>query len=116
MMGTVHSSAGDGPGAVGFRVGMDRQLHRLHHLAYGAVRQDHAGYAVLVRKVESFGGEFRHFLNAGRSQDDHVEVAVAWSAGGLKVVRLRGLDTAQSRAAPLHVHHQRGQIRSRQIG
>ena len=116
MMGTVHSGAGDGPGAVGLRVGMGGQFYRLHHLAYGAVRQDHAGHAVLVRQIESFDGELRHFLNAGGGQNDHVEVAVAGSAGGLKVIRLGGLDAAQPRAAPLHVHHQRGQIRSRQIG
>ena len=61
-------------------------------------------------------GELGHLLHRGGSQDDHVEVTVTAALGGLEVVGLRGLDTAETGAAALDVDHQRGEIGAGQVG
>ena len=76
-----------------------------------------ADHAVLVRQVEALDGELGHLLDAGRGQDDHVEVAVAAALGGLEVVRLSwaGCRPAPGRPAA-RSPPSAGTIRSRQIG
>ena len=90
-------------------------LHGLHHLSHGAVRQQHDRHAVLVRQVEALDGQISHFLHARGGEHQHVEIAVARAAGGLEVVRLGGLNAAQAGAAALHVHHQRRKLRARHV-
>ena len=92
-----------------------RQHHLFHHLPNHAVGEYHGGRAVFEGEAEGEVHEVCHFLHRGRCEHNHVVVAVAAAARGLVVVALRGLDSAEARAAALHVHDQAGYFRARHI-
>ena len=73
------------------------QFGRFHHLADGAVSDDHACGAVAFREVE---GKHRHvdgFLYGRGRQHDRVVVPMSAAMHGLVVVTLRGGDISQAR-------------------
>lgn len=107
---TLALGAGEGPGLVVVLHLYVLKGDGLHHLANGAVSQDHGNHAVLVRQVEALDGEAGHLLDGGGSQDDHVVVAVSAAPGGLEVVALAGLDAAETGAAALDVHYESGYV------
>ena len=80
-----------------------RQGHWLHHLAQHTVGQNHGGHPPAVRGVKSVGDQVHHLLDRRGREHQNLEVPVARGFGGLPVVRLRGLNAAQSGPAPLHV-------------
>ena len=87
----------------------------LHHLAEHAVGEDHGRHAVLVGLLEGQVRQIGHLLDGGRSEHEHLEIAMAHGAGGLPVVGLRGLDAAKARAAALHVDDDAGKVGARHI-
>ena len=99
----------------GLFVGFDFGIFKgdgLHHLSDGAVCQDHSGHEILVRQIKALDGEACHFLHGSRGQHDHPIVTVTAALGGLEVIGLGGLNTAQARAATLDIDHKSRNIRA----
>ena len=65
---------------------MEIEGYRLHHLACGAVSQDHCRHQVLIGKIEGFDGELSHLLNGGGGEYQYVIISVSAAACGLEVV------------------------------
>ena len=101
-----------GPGLIGHGgIVVHLQLHRLHHLADEAVRQDDDGGAVLVGGVKGLGHQITGLLDGRGGVDHAVVIAVAAALGGLEVVALGGLDIAEAGAAAHHVDDNAGDLR-----
>ena len=77
-----------------------------HHLSHRAVRKDHRRHAVFFGKVERFEGEIYHFLNRVGRQHQKMEIAVTRTTRRVEIIRLRRLDTAETRTAALNVDDQ----------
>ena len=117
MAAALRAVIADGPalaGALG-QLLHRRKLHLLHHGAEAAVHEYHDRAAVALGVLRSVVDDVHRLLHRVRSKDQHPESAVAGGLGGLEIVLLRGLDGAEARAAALHVHDDRGQLRRGKI-
>ena len=97
------------------RVTRLRQLNGLHHLTHRAVGKYHRRHAVCIREIKRANGERRHLLNGRGSKDYHVEIAVSAAARRLEIIRLRGLDSAESGASALDIDNDSRKIRARHV-
>ena len=116
VVGTAHFRAGGGPRLFGGGLYVEIKLNRLHHLSHGAVGHYHGGHAVFVGKLKALDGQLGHFLNRGGSENYHVKIAVGAALGGLEIVRLAGLNSAESGAAALNVYHESRKVASGKVG
>ena len=99
-----------------FSFGECGEVHRFHHLSQRTVCQQHSGHLVNVGQVKCLCGQGSHFLYGRGRQNQQPQIPVTNTAGSLIVVGLRGLNTAEPRAAALHIDDQTGQVTSGDIG
>ena len=102
--------AGESPRLVVILNGDALDGYRLHHLAEGTVGQEHRRNAILLSYVKCVRREAYHLLYARGSNYEEVIVPVSAAAGCLEIVGLGRLDTAETRAAALHVNDERRKV------
>ena len=87
-------------------------LDGLHHLTEHTVGKNHRGHTILISLVESSADEVDHLLDGAGSENKNMQIAVAGRSCRLPVIRLRGLDSAESGTAALDVDNDRRKIRT----
>ena len=87
-------------------------LDGLHHLTEHTVGKNHRGHTILVRLIEGSADKIDHLLNGAGRKNENMQITVAGRSCRLPVIRLRGLDSAESGAAALDVDNDRRKIRT----